>query len=542
MASLLALHDPLGPSAVHLLAFMGLPIDAPLVDLAAIPESFLTWALTALQVPGPAAAAARHVLREAKGATRRTAARGPDTVEAAPLATLYGARGPPWSAYLPRPGPNRSWPELIAAGHPVSAQAVAQALFQVFTETAELRNYNAAVGGAAPRVLFSFRDRALASNCLHLAACLELDEAASLVGSRHESEPPRKRIARAQDGFDAGPSAAADPRAVRLPDRLSREAGVRVMMASVLHSWRSYASGLRCWGAFMDLLCPAEPHFPALPHQLLKYAPLFRSGKTLDKYMMHVHFAERLCGHQRAITRDYEKAVLRGVSKDDPRGEGPSLRQDACVRLLMAAVSSGQLALARCFAVARAWLLRVPSELLPLQADGRAGLPAPHVCWHSFITVERGPPAPRVRITWKRRKNAPGGDSAVRTCTCRPSDETSLLLCGPCALLGQLRAQALWPPSTAAATSLRAPLFPDQGGSRGRTAFQALAGALGVAAQWHAFRRGMAQDMLQRGDALAEILLAGGWRSGAFLRYLARADLDHRVALEYAMAASDDEA
>ena len=43
-------------------------------------------------------------------------------------------------------------------------------------------------------------------------------------------------------------------------------------------------------------------------------------------------------------------------------------------------------------------------------------------------------------------------------------------------------------------------------------------------------------------DALAEILLAGGWRSGAFLRYLAKADLDKRVALEYAMAASGDEA
>ena len=48
--------------------------------------------------------------------------------------------------------------------------------------------------------------------------------------------------------------------------------------------------------------------------------------------------------------------------------------------------------------------------------------------------------------------------------------------------------------------------------------------------------------MLPRGDPLAEILLAGGWRSGAFLRYLTRSDLDQRVALEFAIQASDDEA
>jgi len=51
----------------------------------------------------------------------------------------------------------------------------------------------------------------------------------------------------------------------------------------------------------------------------------------------------------------------------------------------------------------------------------------------------------------------------------------------------------------------------------------------------------MAQDMLSRGDPLAEILLAGGWKSGAFLRYLSRRDLDERVALEYAMGESGDE-
>ena len=52
----------------------------------------------------------------------------------------------------------------------------------------------------------------------------------------------------------------------------------------------------------------------------------------------------------------------------------------------------------------------------------------------------------------------------------------------------------------------------------------------------------MAEDMLSRGDPLAEILLAGGWRSGAFLAYVTRHSLDARVALDFAYALSDGEA
>ena len=87
-----------------------------------------------------------------------------------------------------------------------------------------------------------------------------------------------------------------------------------------------------------------------------------------------------------------------------------------------------------------------------------------------------------------------------------------------------------------------APLFPGLQGASARTIFLAVASSVGLPATWHAFRRGMAQDMLARGDPLAEILLAGGWRSGGFLRYLSRQDLDRRVALEFAMAGSGDEA
>ena len=51
----------------------------------------------------------------------------------------------------------------------------------------------------------------------------------------------------------------------------------------------------------------------------------------------------------------------------------------------------------------------------------------------------------------------------------------------------------------------------------------------------------MATDMLRGGSSLAHILKAGAWRSGAFLRYILRQDLDERVALEQVVGDSETE-
>ena len=59
--------------------------------------------------------------------------------------------------------------------------------------------------------------------------------------------------------------------------------------------------------------------------------------------------------------------------------------------------------------------------------------------------------------------------------------------------------------------------------------------------RWHDLRRGMAQDLLAGGGSISHILYAGGWRSGAFLRYLSRKDLNSRALLEQALLNSDSE-
>ena len=57
----------------------------------------------------------------------------------------------------------------------------------------------------------------------------------------------------------------------------------------------------------------------------------------------------------------------------------------------------------------------------------------------------------------------------------------------------------------------------------------------------HAFRRGHAQDLLNGGATLAEILRAGQWKSGAFHRYLETADIEQGAVLEVACDTDEEE-
>ena len=58
----------------------------------------------------------------------------------------------------------------------------------------------------------------------------------------------------------------------------------------------------------------------------------------------------------------------------------------------------------------------------------------------------------------------------------------------------------------------------------------------------HALRRGHAQDMLESGASLVEILLAGDWSSRAFKDYLHAGVLEAGAVLEAHCVASDEEA
>ena len=117
-----------------------------------------------------------------------------------------------------------------------------------------------------------------------------------------------------------------------------------------------------------------------------------------------------------------------------------------------------------------------------------------------------------------RRKAHPAGHLVSRTCVCASS---SPLLCGACALLAQRRQRV------AEGAAPGDPLFPRFSARRLQPWLRETAAALGIPdATWHSLRRGFASDLMSSGEPLAHILVAGGWRSGAFLRYIVRADAE----------------
>ena len=70
----------------------------------------------------------------------------------------------------------------------------------------------------------------------------------------------------------------------------------------------------------------------------------------------------------------------------------------------------------------------------------------------------------------------------------------------------------------------------------------ATAAAGGLRPTWHAFRRGYATDLLASGHDWGAVMLAGGWKSNAFLDYLRSRELTAQAAGELVFSFSDSEA
>jgi len=441
----------------------------------------------------------------------------------------------PWSHLTPRPLPNHTWVEVVAARGLISGAAFARVLREVFLESATLAEFNEAVGNKPEARLFSFLERVKASGCEHCTPCISLDQSVDVSRAPSWSGGPRKRIALAASAIRAGPVGSADPRAVRHPAALQAEAGCRTMLSSINGSWRSYASGLAAWSAFMDACFPHSPHFPAGKSSLLAFVPFFANGKTCEKYIQHVQFAERVLGLPSQVDPAWVKALIRGVSKFHHRAESPRFLEADVTSLIKAALDGGLLSLARMFAVCRTFMGRAANELHPLQIDGRSGLDSDDTRWHSQVHIAVGGDGRlSATITLRTRKNAPRGGKLIRFCGCSANGNDTLL-CGVCALRAQVREHR------AAGRGPTELLFPEVSGPGGAAAFRRTCSQLNLAPAWHAFRRGAASDLLRRGAPLSAVLAGGGWRSAAFLRYLSRADIDERVALEQAFAVSDTE-
>ena len=275
---------------------------------------------------------------------------------------------------------------------------------------------------------------------------------------------------------------------------LADEQTQRIMLLSVQASLKSYAAGIKCWAAFMDA-AGHRVHFPASEQMVLRWCSMFSNAGTLSHYVTHLRWAHRFLRLSEAWDTKTVRQVVKGVGKvATPRRPKTAVTSKTVQALIKEAVKDDKPDMACLMAVGRLFMLRIPSEGIPLEWNGT----------HSSIEVDEQ----RAVITLATRKNSRVPVKLVRRCCCVSSGRSL------CAVHWLLRHRA---------HGGEGRLFKfgvNQFVNRVRT----YATKLGMdelrRVSTHAFRRGMAQDILDLGGNVATLLRAGDWSSSAFLKYV----------------------
>ena len=379
---------------------------------------------------------------------------------------------------------------------------VIESLSEVFDEYSIVSHRLKA--GLHPWLCWDFSQRCRAAGIYWLASNVSR-------AARTSADPPQKMMKKA---FDDQATAAPSPLR-RLWPALQREASIRILMAKNALSWRSVQSGLRTWVQFCRLI-GANP-LPADESTILAWSSIFRNGDTFGNYISHLNTAHQIM----LLKPSWDPAVLRsiklGSKKTTIRGVKALLRHRDVVRLVEHAEAEDHFMDAILYPVAYHYLLRVPSELLPLRV-ATSQKPGLQKDWHSFI--EFGNKAATLHLgTRKNNQDAPS--RLHRQCFCKDTIDKA---CGVCAL-HKLRARAT-------ADSWEQRPFQEHSASclarlRRRCTALGIAGASPIGL--HSFRRGRASDLLAEGTSIGTLLMLGGWKSPAILSYLAVNDLENRL-------------
>ena len=302
-----------------------------------------------------------------------------------------------------------------------------------------------------------------------------------------------------------------------------KSARTAAISGSCPKSHKSAMSGLRCYVAFGEAVGAG---LPPSTDDLLAWSQLFRSSGTFMNYVGYVKFAcdlmELPCAHldQRLLAR--AKSSIDKRRQFVPRGQY-FLRLDmVCMLLRLAEGVPPLLPYAMAFLTSYVFLLRLPSECLPIRTDG-VGESADE---QAVIEVT----GEKISLKLRTRKNKLHGSLLVRRCWCKSCLETC-----PVHVLGAYYkdlGEGVKPfKHITAASALRV--------------LRDMLGQLEVERaglyRTHDFRRGHARDMQACGRTLAEILQAGEWSSPAFMKYLDMMALERDAVMEAHLDESGDE-
>ena len=409
-----------------------------------------------------------------------------------------------------------SWFDVLVARGPISADGFAVAMQYIFEESKHVNQ--------APHYFPAFKDRLAHSDCLHL--CPPWLPEVDLQDVAEWSGPPSKRIKLMASSVAQKSSVFIDPSKWRFPGLLAREAALRTACRSIMASWKSYRSGIRAWANFMLFLFPFSDPFIVDTDMVIAFSSAFQMASTFKEYYGHVRFGVRMLGLSLQTVEPTVQQVIRGCRKGRPGRRLHRLRRSDVKHLVYYCIDKGRRDMARFFVIARVGLFRVASELLPLQPSGREHLDPASVAWHSYIRLDTSNRS--VTIHLRKRKCHPEGASITRHCSCKDEPD---LFCFYHAIKDQIN----W-------DQPRQPIW-NFNLSQLITFFKAALAAcdLPTNSGLHAFRRGMASDLVASGSSLSFILHAGGWRSSAFMKYVSASGLDEREAVDFAIAESDSE-
>jgi hypothetical protein len=185
-------------------------------------------------------------------------------------------------AHLSRPK-YWSWPEVVASQGPVCAFGMGIAIEQVY-DPKQFRSTDCS----------TFEDRCRHSDCSSLI--LRNDLPSLGVSAPSWEGRPGSRIKLSGQALQTSHLGPIDPRLWRYPGHLALEHGLRVMMSSVLNSWKSTRSGLWAWGSFVKAMFPHRNHFEPDRQLLSGFASNFQNGATFANYLGHLGSGMRWLG------------------------------------------------------------------------------------------------------------------------------------------------------------------------------------------------------------------------------------------------------
>ena len=255
---------------------------------------------------------------------------------------------------------------------------------------------------------------------------------------------------------------------------LMEEGAQRSMIAAIAASLSAYSSGIKCWAAFCDAM-NWKVHFPATEDSVVQYASIFNSPETFEQYKKHLRWAHRCLRLPTTWDADTVKQVQRGLAKVRFKPKIKIALIGKHVKAMVnLAVKDQDYEVATLMAVSRAFMLRVPSEGIPMTWKGE----------NSSVDLTQD----SVTLSLAKRKNSRTATTMTRKCCCLTTGREL------CAVhwLTDLRSRTV--------SSDRIFHFSPSYFNKRVKEYAMVLGLEGAArASAHGFRRGMAQDIVDAG-------------------------------------------